>query len=241
MSPTEAICVRACRLTVVELSATTVLEVAAEKLSQITGASKEVMAAHLHPRFEWACTELGMDEVFLLARLSTPCATAPYGSTLDLQPGALSLSQKRTLSRAAGEVPDELVGFARLLCVTQSGFEHARKKEALPTARLEAVEPLDESWPGSPPAGAGLAVASLLADAVQRRAAAYPTTWSDTASQLVACAPSTDDPYRMALVVRAGDQVILDEHQRLFALLLAHARAETKPRAPGRYVKKIRK
>jgi len=228
-------------LTPVELPATTVLESAVAKLVQITGAPQDSIAAHLDRRFEWACTELGMEEVFLISRLSRPTPSVPFGSTLDLQPGKLSSSQKRILSRAAGEVPDELVGFARLLCVSQSGFERAQKKDALPSARLDAVEALDESWPGSPPAGAALAVASVLADAVQRRASAYPTSWSETASQLSACAPSTEDPYRMALVVRAGDQVILDEHHRLFTLLLAHARAEAAPLTTKSSVKKARK
>jgi len=42
------------------------------------------------------------------------------------------------LSRASGEISDDLVGFARLLCVTQDDFERAKKKEALPNARLDA-------------------------------------------------------------------------------------------------------
>ena len=138
----------------------------------------------------------------------------------------LTSADRRVLSRASGEISDDLVGFVRLLCVTQDDFERAKKKEALPNARLDAVEAMDASWPGSPPKGAMLSVASVLLDALALRGQAYPTTWNDTAKALVECTASSEDPYRMALVVRAGDQAILQEHTTVTELVLAHARAQ---------------
>ena len=210
-----------------ELPATTIFDAALTKLSLATQVSEDVIRTFLMPRFEWACTELGIDEVFLLCRLSKPKNTAPYAGTLSLDTSRpLTSADRRVLSRASGEISDDLVGFARLLCVTQDDFERAKKKEALPNARLDAVEVIDASWPGSPPKGAMLSVASVLRDALALRGQAYPTTWKDTAKALVECTASSEDPYRMALVVRAGDQAILQEHTTVTELVLAHARAQ---------------
>lgn len=210
-----------------ELPTTTIFDAATTKLCQVTGASEDAMRTFLMPRFEWACTELGIDEVFLLCRLSKPMNMAPYAGTLSLDTNRpLTSADKRVLSRATSEISDDLIGFVRLLCVTQSDFERAKKKEALPNARLDALEAIDASWPGHPPDGALLSVASVLRDALFLRGNIYPTAWDDTAKALVECTASSVDPHRMALVVRAGDQAILREHTTVTELVLAHARAQ---------------
>lgn len=210
-----------------EIPATMVVDAAVQKLCLVTGASETDIRACLTPRFEWACSEVGVDEAFLLCRLSKPEPTAPYAGTLPLQLGQeMRSGDKRVLSRAVGEIPDDLVGFVRLLCLTQHGFERAKKKEALPSARLDALEEVDKSWPGSPPEGAMLSVASVLRDALALRAKAYPTPWPETADLLAKCTASSEDPYRMALVVRAADEAILQEHDIVMDLVLAHARAQ---------------
>lgn len=210
------------------------VEAAAAKLMKATGADDASVMNVLTPRFEWACAELGVDEVFLLSRLSKPTNEPPYGSTLALDPSkTLDSAQKRTLSRAASEIPDELIGFTRLLLLTGHGFERAQKKEALPNARLDAVEELDASWPGSPPVGAAIAVSSVLLDALTLRMNKYPMSWEDTAAALASSSLSSEDPCRMALVVRAGDQAILQEHAVVFDMVLAQARAEAAKSSSG--------
>lgn len=198
-----------------------VVDAAAKVLSDKASLAENTIKEHLSQRFEWACTELGVDEAFLLCRLSKPEAAAPYGSTLPLsatQP--LSSSGKRTLARVVAEIPDELIGFARLLCLSHHGYEKAQKKEALPNPRLEAVEELDASWPGATVVpGTSVAVTDVLCGALQLRANKYPTTAEQTLSLLASCNLQLDHPERMALVVRAGDQVILREHQIVFELV----------------------
>jgi len=210
----------------VELPLSHVVDAAVAKLAEATHSPKADVHARLSARFEWACTELGIDEVFLLARLSKPESRAPYSSTLALDSRApLDQSQKRTLSRAASEIPEELVGFTRLLIVSQHGYEKAQKREALPNGRLDAVEEVDGG-------GVAVAVASVLLDAVARRAAQYPTAWDATAELLRTCSAPTDSPTRMALVVRAGDETILAEHTTVLSMILEHARAEAQSTIP---------
>ena len=213
-----------------ELPAEIIVDAAAAKLRQVTGAADDAVRACLMPRFEWACTELGLDEVFLLCRLSKPTALPPYAGTLPIDAhSTLTSANKRALSHAASDISEDLIGFVRLLCLTQEGFERAKKKEALPKAQLDAVEPLDNhTWPGSPPQGAMIAVASILSDALLLRTRAYPTSWPDTSKALVAqceMAPP-ENRRRMALVVRAGEQAIVQEHNVVLQLALEHARAQ---------------
>lgn len=216
----------------VELPAELVVDAAVSQIVEATGAPQADVEALAAARFEWACTELGMDEAFLLPRLSKPEDAAPYGSTLALDPTQPAAPQKKALSRAAAHIPEDLVSFARLLCVPAAGYAKAQKRSALPNARLDAVETPDV--PGhrvQADAPVHLRVASVLLAAVEKRLAAYPSDWAHTAEALRACTLPGAAPQRMALVVRAGDETILTEHVAVLRLVLAHEATERAPRS----------
>ncbi|WFD01917.1 Ribosomal lysine N-methyltransferase 4 [Malassezia obtusa] len=224
----------------VELPAELVVEAAVSKIVLATGASQAEVEAMTAARFEWACTELGMDEVFLLSRLSKPEAEAPFGSTLSLDVTQPAVSQKKALSRAAAHIPEDLVSFARLLCVPQPGFAKAQKRGALPNARLDAIEEFDMQGPRTAEGRTlHLAVASVLLEAMDKRLAQYPLGWQQTAEVLRTCTEPPNTPHRMALVVRAGDQTILTEHTTVLRLILDQSTAERVPRSDS--AKKQRK
>lgn len=206
----------------VELPAERVVDTAVGKLCAATQGEEGVIRAAMQERFEWACTELGVDEVFLLSRLSKPQAQPPYGSTLALDPAkAPDASARRALTKAVAEVPEELVSFARLLCVNQSAFTKAQKRSALPNARLEATEEVEASWLKNKGTAPHVAVASVLLDAVRARLAGYPESLEELHASLYRATPAPSEHRRMAMVVCAGDQVILREHMALFSVVLA--------------------
>ncbi|WFD30273.1 Ribosomal lysine N-methyltransferase 4 [Malassezia sp. CBS 17886] len=215
----------------VELPATRVVDAAAATLAAATGAPEAELHAKLSVRFEFACTELGVDEVFLLARLSKPTLERPYSTTLALDDSRRTLSSqdRRSLSRAAAAIPEELVAFARLLVVSDDAYAKAQRRGALPNARIDALEELDASWPRRGAAADGaprkVAVASILCNAVAQRLSEYPTPWDETARQLCATSAPQGARERMALVVRAGDQSILTEHATVLTLLRRAAAA----------------
>lgn len=215
----------------VELPAELVVDAAVSKIVLATGAPQAEIEARAATRFEWACTELGMDEVFLLQRLSKPESDAPYGSTLGLDVTQPPQSQKKALSRAAQHIPEDVVSFARLLCAPETAFAKAQKRNALPNARLDAVEEIDVRGPRRTENDVlHLAVASVLLEAMQKRLESYPLAWQQTAEALRACAEPPNTPHRMALVVRAGDETILTEHVTVLQLILEQAVAERNPR-----------
>lgn len=215
----------------VELPAELIVNAAVSKLVLATGAPQEDVEARTAARFEWACTELGMDEVFLLSRLSKPEPHAPYGSTLSLDLNQPAVSQKKALMRAAAHIPEEVVSFARLLCVPQSGFAKAQKRRALPNARLDAIEEIDvPSKRAEDGTQLHLAVASVLREAVDQRLTQYPDDWQHTSEALRACSDPPNTPHRMALVVRAGDETILTEHSIVLQVILGQATGERFPR-----------
>ncbi|WFC97768.1 Ribosomal lysine N-methyltransferase 4 [Malassezia yamatoensis] len=215
----------------VELSAELVVQAFVDQVVSASDASPNDVRTLASNRFEWACTELGMDEVFLLSRLSDPEPCVPYGSTMRLSTEQTASSQKKLLSRAASHIPEDLISFARLLCLPETGFAKAQKRGALPRARLDAMEELDlQGVEGHGTTRVLIAIASILLKAIEQRLAQYPTDWEDTAKALKNCSNPPNSPRRMALVVRAGDQTILNEHVKVLALYSAEAAQEHMPR-----------
>ncbi|WFD41856.1 Ribosomal lysine N-methyltransferase 4 [Malassezia psittaci] len=215
----------------VELSAELVVQAFIDQVASTSDASSSDAQTLASKRFEWACTELGMDEVFLLSRLSDPEPCAPYGSTLKVSVEQPASSQKKLLSRATSHIPEELISFARLLCLPETSFAKAQKRGALPRARLDATEELEfQGVEGNGTTHVSIAIASILLKAIVKRLAQYPTDWEGTAEALRNCSDPPNTPRRMALVVRAGDQTILNEHIKVLALYSAEAAHERMPR-----------
>lgn len=200
----------------VELPATLLVD-AAEKLLSADRAA-------LDTRFEWACTELGIDDVFLLSRLSKPQSEPPYGSTLALD-GPLNSAQKRALAKAVAEIPEELISFVRLLCASETAWEKAKKRGALPNPRIDAVD-------------APVPVARIIADAVRARLAEYPTPLEESAAALRH--ESSSEHIHMALVVRVGDEIILNEHLAVCDAVLRHTSSKREGEEDNASAKKAR-
>ena len=204
-----------------ELPAQLLVDAAVAKLDKASGGRKTAaVRAAVEQRFEWACTELGVDEVFLLSRLSKPSSTPPHASTLRLDARAMrDPDAKRRFSRAAAEVSDDLLSFARLLVLSDAAYDRAKKRMALPTVQLDSVEDVDRAWVMRLPAPK-VAVSSVLRDAVLGRLAQYPAALEDVNAELYSEASKPGERRRMALVVSAGDQTILTEHEELCAAVL---------------------
>lgn len=206
----------------VELPAAMVVEAAASRL----GVSRESLDA----RFEWAVTELGVDDAFLLARLSKPRSEPPFGSSLELE-GRLDSAKKRALAKAVAEIPEELVSFARLLCANEAAWDKAKKRGALPNPRIDAVDSAED--------GKSVAIADVIAGAVRARLAQYPSTIADASTALYNGSPS--EHIRMALVVRIGDLVILGEHLAVCDAVIQHGSAKRSGEQDDESSKKARK
>ncbi|WFD34007.1 Ribosomal lysine N-methyltransferase 4 [Malassezia cuniculi] len=205
----------------VELPAGLVVDAAASHLS--------TKREELDARFEWACTDIGIDDVFLLSRLSKPANEPPYGSTLDFKEH-LDSTQKKSLSKAVSQIPEELISFVRLLCADDAAWEKAKKRGALPNPRIDAVDANGDK---------SVAVADVIADAVRARLAQYPSTMDDDSQELYKGSPSEHG--RMALVVRIGDKVILNEHLTVCETIAKHGNAKRESEQGGSSSKRARK
>ncbi|CEH15445.1 Uncharacterized conserved protein [Ceraceosorus bombacis] len=212
---------------VAELPATTLVDalLSLEGLTSTT-AVHETRRADLLSRLGWTIS-IGFDEVHALAYLFPLSQEAPF------EPTPLSPTE-RELRSAAASISDELLAQARVLIMSQETLEKLKKKDKLPSSRIEAREIVD---------GQSRGVAEVIARAIELRLEVYPTTLQDNRAMLYASLSthkrhSTDADMaidhdqvqarhqvemraplsarrRNAMVVRSGEQSVLMDNLRV--------------------------
>ncbi|PWN41869.1 SET domain-containing protein [Ceraceosorus guamensis] len=190
---------------VAELPATTLVDalLSLEGLTSTT-AVHETRRADLLSRLGWTIS-IGFDEVHALAYLFPLSQEAPF------EPTPLSPTE-RELRSAAASISDELLAQARVLIMSPETLEKLKKKDKLPSSRIEAREFVD---------GQSRGVAEIIARAIELRLEVYPTTLQDNRATLYASLSThkrlapLSARRRNALVVRSGEQSVLMDNLRV--------------------------
>ncbi|PWY98325.1 SET domain-containing protein [Testicularia cyperi] len=189
----------------------------------------------LAERLEWACSSLGIDEVFILGYLFTPSPQPPHRPQPE-RPTAKELKSAAT----GGGIPEEMIALARILCMSRESFLAAREKGKGPSARVEAQEVHSSSASTSSSSLATtsktktkeakgstsqkITVAAVLTECLNLKLSEYPNGPSTDLEESLLYGPQTREiqnaNHRNALVVRLGEKRILHDHKRTLQYVL---------------------
>lgn len=206
---------------VVEMDAKYVVESAANALTGKLGLRAEEVQTDLAERLEWACSALGIDEVLILNYLFVPAAKAPHRPQPE-RPTARELKQAAT----GGEISEEMIALARIMCMSRESFEKAKSKGKGPSARLESQEQHSTKNGQT----LRLSAAQTLIDAIDLRLRAYGDDPKIKAKSLAEAEESLLYGskrcevqclnHRKALVVRLGEKRVLLDQRRVLQFVV---------------------
>ncbi|GAC93658.1 nucleus protein [Pseudozyma hubeiensis SY62] len=196
---------------VVELDANFVLQAAVTHLSALLASSAGELRKDLEERLEWACSSLGIDEVFILNYLFTPAKKAPHRA----QPERPSPKELKSAATGGG-VSEEMIALTRVLCQTREAFEKAKAKGKGPSARIEAQEEHVLAGSGKK---VRVAASQIMMEAIDLKLNEYPNGASveQEEANLYGSSKSevVGDNARRALVVRLGEKRVLLDQKRV--------------------------
>ncbi|KAJ9480124.1 Ribosomal lysine N-methyltransferase 4 [Pseudozyma hubeiensis] len=196
---------------VVELDAKLVLQAAVTHLSTLLASNAEELRKDLEERLEWACSSLGIDEVFILNYLFTPANKAPHRA----QPERPSPKELKSAATGGG-ISEEMIALTRVLCQTREAFEKAKAKGKGPSARIEAQEEHVLADSGKK---VRVAASQIMMEAIDLKLNEYPNGASVEQEECKLYGSSRSevdgDNARRALVVRLGEKRVLLDQKRV--------------------------
>ncbi|CDR98549.1 hypothetical protein [Sporisorium scitamineum] len=198
---------------VVELDAKLILQAAVTHLSTFLPSTKEELQKDLEERLEWACSSLGIDEVFILNYLFTPAKKAPHRA----QPERPSPKELKSAATGGG-ISEEMIALTRVLCQSRESFEKAKAKGKGPSARVEAQEEHVVAA-GNKAKTVRVSASQIMMDAIDLRLQQYPNgaKVEEEEAKLYGSKQSEvgGDNERRALVVRLGEKRVLLDQKRV--------------------------
>ncbi|KIS68534.1 uncharacterized protein UMAG_03621 [Mycosarcoma maydis] len=201
---------------VVELDAKLVVQAAVNRLSTLLDSSAQELHKDLEARLEWACSSLGIDEVFILNYLFAPATKAPHRA----QPERPSTKELKSAATGGG-ISEEMIALTRILCQSRDAFEKAKSKGKGPSARVEAQEEHILAGKGTK---VRVAASQIMMDAIDLRLKEYPNGASieEEEAKLYGARKSEVDGEneRRALVVRLGEKRVLLDQKRVLKYVL---------------------
>ncbi|SPO27722.1 related to RKM4 - ribosomal lysine methyltransferase [Ustilago trichophora] len=199
---------------VVELDAKLILTASVTHLSSLLSLSVEELKKDLEERLEWACSSLGIDEVFILNYLFTPSAKKPHRA----QPEKPTPKELKSAATGGG-IPEEMIALTRILCQSRETFEKARSKGKGPSARIEAQE---EHLTSN--SSVKISPSQIMMEAIDLRLNQYPNGSSvqEEEAKLYGTRQSEveGENERRALVVRLGEKRVLLDQKRVLKYVL---------------------
>ena len=200
---------------VVELDAKLVLSAAVSHLSSTLSTDADALQKDLEERLEWACSSLGIDEVFILNYLFTPAKKAPHRA----QPERPTPKELKAAATGGG-ISEEMIALTRVLCQTREAFEKAKSKGKGPSARVEA----QEEHVLSNSKTVRISASQVMMDAIDLRLNEYPNGASvaEDEAKLYGSKKTelSGDNERRALVVRLGEKRVLLDQKRVLKYVL---------------------
>ena len=200
---------------VVELDAKLILQAAITHLSALLGLSAEELKKDLEQRLEWACSSLGIDEVFILTYLFTPAKKAPHRAQPE-KPSAKELKAAAT----GGGISEEMIALTRVLCQSRDAFEKAKAKGKGPSARVES----QETHTVSGNKVVKVTISQIMMDAIDLRLQQYPNgaKVDEDEAKLYGSKRGEvkGENERRALVVRLGEKRVLLDQKRVLKYVL---------------------
>ncbi|EST09584.1 SET domain protein [Kalmanozyma brasiliensis GHG001] len=216
---------------VVELDAKLILQAATTHLSSILSSSAEEIRKDLEERLEWACSSLGIDEVFILNYLFTPAKQAPHRA----QPER-PIPKELKAAATGGGISEEMIALTRVLCQSRETFEKAKAKGKGPSARVEAQE---EHATKSRPVR--IAISQIMMDAIDLRLKEYPNgaAVEEEEARLYGSRKEevSGENERRALVVRLGEKRVLLDQKRVLKYVLDKIQEAEKEAAKAKNAK----
>ena len=202
---------------VVELDAKLILQAAVTHVSSFLPASTQELQKDLEERLEWACSSLGIDEVFILNYLFTPAKKAPHRA----QPERPTPKELKAAATGGG-ISEEMIALTRVLCQSREAFEKARSRGKGPSARVESQE--EHTLAGDRPKTVRVSASQIMMEAIDLRLKQYPngTSVQEEEAKLYGSKQSqvSGDNERRALVVRLGEKRVLLDQKRVLTYVL---------------------
>lgn len=218
---------------VVELDAKFIVQAAFSHLSAILPSNAEDILKDLGQRLEWACSSLGIDEVFILNYLFTPSNKPPHRA----QPERPTPKELKAAATGGG-ISEEMIALTRILCQSRETFEKARAKGKGPSARVEAQE---EQVLGDKSKPIRVAISQIMIDAIDLRLKEYPNGASvdEEEAKLYGSrkAEVGGENERRALVVRLGEKRVLLDQKRVLRYVLDRIQDAEKEAAKSKNTK----
>ncbi|SPO32495.1 related to RKM4 - ribosomal lysine methyltransferase [Ustilago trichophora] len=203
---------------VVELDAKLILTAALTHLSSLlslSDSSAEELKKDLEERLEWACSSLGIDEVFILNYLFTPSGKSPHRAQPE-KPTSKELKAAAT----GGGISEEMIALTRVLCQSREAFEKARSKGKGPSARVEAQE--EHTLANAKTVK--VFPSQIIMEAIELRLNEYPNGSSveEEEAKLYGSRKieMSGENERRALVVRLGEKRVLLDQKRVLNYVL---------------------
>ncbi|CCF51530.1 hypothetical protein NDA11_003738 [Ustilago hordei] len=200
---------------VVELDAKLILQATFSHLSSLLPRNEEDLKKDLEERLEWACSSLGIDEVFILNYLFTPSKKPPHRAEPE-KPSPKELKAAAT----GGGISEEMIALARVLTQSRETFEKAKAKGKGPSARVEAQE--EHSLEGGKTVR--VSVSEIMMNAIDLRLRDYPNGGSveEEEAKLYGSRKGevSGENERRALVVRLGEKRVLMDQKRVLKYVL---------------------
>ncbi len=204
---------------VVELDANLVLQAAKAHLARVLSADADAVQKDLEERLEWACSSLGIDEVFILNYLFTPGSKPPHRA----QPEKPTPKELKAAATGGG-ISEEMIALTRVLCMSREAFDKARTKGKGPSARVESQE--EHTLPNDK--AVRVSASQIMMDAIDLRLQQYPggASVSEEEAKLYGSRKNEvgGDNERRALVVRLGEKRVLLDQKRVLNYVLDRIR-----------------
>lgn len=200
---------------VVELDAKFILTAAISHLSRLLSLPEDAVRKDLEERLEWACSSLGIDEVFILNYLFTPAKKPPHRA----QPEKASGKELKAAATGGG-ISEEMIALTRVLTQSRETFEKAKAKGKGPSARVEAQE--EHSLNGGKTAR--VCASEIMMTAIDLRLQEYANGgWiEEEEAKLYGNRQEevSGENERRALVVRLGEKRVLLDQKRVLKYVL---------------------
>lgn len=203
---------------VVELDAKLILTAALTHLSSLlslSASSAEELKKDLEERLEWACSSIGIDEVFILNYLFTPSGKSPHRA----QPEKPTPKELKAAATGGG-ISEEMIALTRVLCQSREAFEKARSKGKGPSARVEAQE--EHTLANGKTVK--VSPSQIMMEAIDLRLNEYPNGSSveEEEAKLYGSRKTevSGENERRALVVRLGEKRVLLDQKRVLKYVL---------------------
>lgn len=200
---------------VVELDAQLLLSASVAQLAKVLSIGAEELKKDLAERLEWACSSLGIDEVFILDYLFTPAKKAPHRA----QPENPSPKELKAAATGGG-ISEEMIALTRVLTMSREAFDKAKAKGKGPSARVEAQEEHNLPSGGT----IRISASQIMIDAIELKLKEYPggPSVAEEEAKLYGSRKSEvrGENERRALVVRLGEKRVLLDQKRVLQYVL---------------------